>query len=323
MKDFGGIIGFFFILLIFALATQGGDKPFFDSSLTGSSTPASASRTVSISGEESSSESPRVLSEREIEERIRDIKEDIGDLREEEREARLREPKSPYQGQIELSKGNAGEERWSREYVTIRSSSDDPPIDITGWSLESYVTRERTKIPSGDRLIETFGYPVLERIVLLPEEDAYLITGRSPVKASFHENACTGYFVEEEEVYPSLRRQCPDPIDEMEEFSRVAYTNDECYDFVENLSQCEAFPKDELSDMLNERDISLSSTCRSFITKELTYESCVENHRNDPLFDNVGSWYIYLGRTRDLWRAEREIIRLLDGNGRVVDIVEY
>lgn len=323
MKDFGAIIGFFFMLLIFALATQGGDKPFFDSPFTGSSTPGDAS-SVSISGEEGSAESPRVLSEREVEERIADIKEDLGDLKEAERKARLLEPKSPYQGLVELQSGNAREERWSREYVTIRSAHDAPPIDVTGWSLESYVTRERSKIPSGDRTVETFGYPVLARIVLLPGEDAYIITGRSPVKASFHENTCTGYFAEEKEVYPSLRRQCPNPIDEMEEFSRVAYDNDDCYDFVENLPRCEAFDDtDELRDMLDERDISLSSTCKNFIVNELTHDACVENHRNDPLFDNVGSWYIYLGRTRDLWRAEREIIRLLDGNGRVVDVVEY
>lgn len=320
MSNFGTIIGFFAIIILFSMTVgEGGLVGNVDFG-TGEEREMGGEQ-LSASGE--TSESPRVLSPQEIEERIADIEEEVGDLRAEEREARLREPRSPYQDLVTLSSGNAREERWSREYVTIRLSSEAPTIDITGWSLESYVTRERTKIPTGDRVIETYGHPVLERIFILPGESAYLITGRSPVKASFHENTCTGYFAEEKEIYPSLRRQCPDPIEEMEAFSRVAYVNDDCYDFVENLSRCEAFSKDELRDRLDERDVSLSSTCRNFIVNELTYDGCVENHRNDPLFDNVGEWYIYLGRTRDLWRAEREIIRLLDREGRVVDVVEY
>jgi hypothetical protein len=264
------------------------------------------------------------LSSAEVEARIADIKDELGGLKEEERLAKLREPKSPYQGQIELGSANAREERWSREYLTLRSAWNTKyPIDVTGWSVESYVTRERTKIPEGDRIIETFGYPVFERIVLLPGEEAYLITGRSPLKTSFRENECIGYLNEKKDIYPSFNAQCPDPIAEMENFSRVAYDNDDCYDFVKSIPRCKALEKDELSDMLDERDISLSSTCRGFIVSELTYDACVENHKSDPLFDDTGSWYIYLGRTRDLWRAEREIIRLLDKDGRVVDVVEY
>lgn len=321
MSNFAQIIGFFVLIILFSFYTGDGGMP------SGYEENSSRNGFEQVDGQLSSAggvtESPRTLSEQDIEERIADISEDIGDLREEERMARLREPKSPYQGLMTLDIGNAREERWSREYVTLRSSRGAPPIDITGWSLESYVTRERTKIPSGDRVIETYGYPVFERIVLLPGEDAYLISGRSPVKSSFHENRCTGYFAEEKEVYPSLRRDCPGPLDEMEAFGRIAYTNDDCYDFVENLPWCEAVEKEELREMLDARDLSLSSACRSFIVNELTYDSCVDNHKNDPLFDNVGSWYIYLGRTRDLWRAEREIIRLLDRDGRVVDVVEY
>lgn len=321
MSNFAQIIGFLVLILLFSLyAGDGGIPNEYSEESSGSGFEQVDGQLSSAGG---ATESPRTLSEQDIEERIADISENIGDLREEERVARLREPKSPYQGLITLGIGNAREERWSREYVTLRSSRTAPPIDVTGWSLESYVTRERTKIPLGDRTIETYNRPVLERIVLLPGEDAYLISGLSPVKSSFHENRCTGYFVEKKDVYPSLRRDCPGPLDEMEAFGRIAYTNDDCYDFVENLPWCASYDRDELREVLDERDLSLSSACRSFITTELSYDSCVDNHKYDPLFDNVGSWYIYLGRTRDLWRAEREIIRLLDRDGRVVDVIEY
>lgn len=321
MKDLFPIVGFFLIIALFSHYTGG--EGIFNGQNTASSTRESwtgntSDYTERLSSGDNSIESPRQLSSIEIEYRLKEIQDQIGSLKEEVRRAKLLEPRSPYQGFVELERGNVWEERWSHEYVTLRASeAASGAIDITGWSLESYVTRERSKIPTGDRVIESYGYPVFERILLLPGEYAYVISGRSPIKTSFHENICTGYFAEEKEFMPYLNQNCPSPISEMKSFSGVAYTNDACYDFVENLPYCRTVDEETLD------EVRISNTCERFVEKELTYDACVENHKNDPLFDNTGNWYIYLGRTRDLWRSEREIIRLLDHEGRVVDVIEY
>ncbi len=261
--------------------------------------------------------SPR-LSDYEIEQNLSMLFRKLDSLNEELRKAKLREPASPYVGQVKLSIDNAGETAPEREYLSLHAMySNTTDIRISDWYLESYVTRESVTIPSGDRVLERWRRPINEEIYLAPSEEAYLITGESPINASFHENKCTGYLASEEEFYPYLGRSCPYPLDEMKRFANIALDNDECYDFVERISSCEV-PNNDAID-----DAELGGACRRFIENNLNYDDCVANHKNDPLFDNVGSWRIYFERDDDLWRYEREIIRLMDENDMVIDVIEY
>lgn len=263
------------------------------------------------------SPSPR-LSDAEIEQNLSTLFRKLDSLNEELRAAKLREPASPYVGKVKLSIDNARENNPEREYLVLRATySNTSDIRISDWYIQSYVTEESVAIPNGDRVIERWRRPVKEAIFLTPGEEAYLISGESPVDASFHENKCTGYLASEKDFYPYLGRSCPYPLDEMKRFANIALDNDECYNFVERISSCET-PDDDAVD-----DADLGGACRRFIENNLNYDDCVANHKNDPLFDNVGSWRIYFERDDDLWRYEREIIRLIDENDKVIDVVEY
>ena len=327
MSDLGPIIGFFILLIFLVVVTQGGEKPLFNADMFSTSTPSATP--VEPREEHLSSVDPALgvetrLTNGEIEDRLVDLYDDLGRAREAARDVRLMSPASPFQGKVELGMGGARETRWGQEYLTLRADSYlTSGVDVTGWYLESYVTGERATIPQGDRVLESVDRPVLEHIVLLPGEDAYVITGRPPVDVSFHENECTGYLRNEEDFSPYLSSSCPYPSNELLRYTPVSITDDKCYDFVETIGSCAIIDKDDLADMLDARELKLTSACRHFITDELTYERCVARHQNEPRFDDVGTWYIYLSRTRNLWREEREIVRLFDTNGKVVDVIEY
>jgi len=106
-------------------------------------------------------------------------------------------------------------------------------------------------------------------------------------------------------------------MDDMEEFANIKLDDDRCYDFVESLRACEYVDLDDID------EADLGGRCRTFLDESLNYDGCVANHKNDRSFGDVGDWRIYFDRRTELWRHEREIIRLMDGEDRVIDVVEY
>ncbi len=179
------------------------------------------------------------------------------------------------------------------------------------------MTDERAELPHGDRVIERWRYPVEGDIFLEPGEDAYILTTESPLNASFRENMCTGYIAQHKTIYPSLSYSCPRPMDEMKRFADIPLDDDSCYDFIERLSSCTT-PTDEAID-----DADLSRACTRLIDMSFDHDNCVARHKKDPYFDDPGTWHIYLEEDDNLWRKEREIIRLMDENDLVIDVVEY
>jgi hypothetical protein len=239
-------------------------------------------------------------------------------VREEVREAILRDPISPYSGKVDLSIGSVRGTDPDREYLTLRANSKNTEaIAISHWYLESYVTEERAVFPNGDRLMTSWRSPASEDIFLFPGERAYLMTGESPINASFRENICTGYLSEEKTFYPSLSKRCPRPLTEMERFGNIELDNDKCYALVEHIGSCK-IPTDEQID-----DANIGGACLRFIENTFNYNDCVSLHRYDPYFDRDGYWRIYLEEPNELWRPEREIIRLMDEENRVIDVIEY
>lgn len=257
-------------------------------------------------------------SNRSIESELSSAYRQVDELREDIREAKIWGVRSPYEDKVTLSRGSVTTDDVDQEYVRIRAhSGNDEAINISGWLLESYVTEEGGTIPFGTRLAYQGRVNDTKTILLEPDETAIITTGESPIGTSFHENMCTGYFNQFQDFSPGLSQSCPNPIDEMERFASIDLDNDNCYEYVERLPSCRLVLDEAVT-----ADPALSNGCRNFIVNDLTYAGCVANHQYDPFFYR-GMWHIYLNREDELWRREREIIKLVDRGGRTVDVIEY
>jgi hypothetical protein len=328
MSDSGFFLGFFLIILFLALtvgddgqgifSTKSSSTPSYEQGTGGSEPTYTTPKRNTSSADEPTYSPADTLTPEEVEDRVANIYRDLDELKEEVREVRLRTPASPYSEYIYFSRGNTGEKNPDREYLTLSVKSNAPgDVNISDWYLESYVTDKMSGIPHGDRVIERWRSPVPSDIILSPGEYAYLITGEAPLNTSFKENVCTGYLNDEADFYPQLGERCPYPLDELERYGKIELDNDKCYEFVERMSSCTT-PNDE--DYSKSR---VGGACSTFIEQTFNYNDCVAIHKDDPYFNRDGYWYVYLGRSRELWRSEREIIRLFDANDRVVAFIEY
>jgi len=227
-----------------------------------------------------------------------------------------KEEASPYQGQITLSVSGAKQSDEKREYITLKTSRNlDKPLTISGWRIESSATGAGTTIGQAAHLPFFGGVSTELPISIGKNTTVFLITGRSPNGVSFRVNQCTGYFAQFQEITPRLKSSCPKPVDELFENSSVDFVpSDACIDFVENIRQC-TFTQTEVPG-------NIGSGCRSFILETLTYNGCIESHKNDVGFYE-DEWYVYLNHDQELWKNSRERIRLLDENGKVVDAITY
>lgn len=235
--------------------------------------------------------------------------------RELERLAARGEP-SPFRGRVLLTRSSAGARKTDPqdEFVRIRVSGTQP-VAITGWQLESSVSGARATIKEAADPPAINNVSVERPITLAPGEEAIITTGRSPIGVSFRENICTGYFEQFQDFSPRLDRSCPAPEKEL------AFADDPlrdfdnaCLAFIERMPRCTFH--------LGELPPESSSACRAFIANDLTYRGCVEHHENDPDFHSK-TWRIFLGQSKELWKSEREVIKLLDREGKVVDVLTY
>lgn len=311
MGSIGPVLAMFAVIILIALGggfAEEGER---------TATQERAGQTAATQRNTQSAPEP-ALSSREVEHRLAQLYRELDALEEEARVARLFAPPSPYRDMVRLGRGNAQADDEAREYVTIDASSGNQrALAVTDWYLESYVTETRAGLPHGIRIPDGRFDRSREDIFLRPGERAVVATDASPLGFSFRENRCTGYFARQVETYPSLSRRCPQPEDELAGFTTIALDNDDCYEFVEGIARCATVTEEAI------KQARVSRQCELFVRDMLTYEGCVLNHRHDPLFDNVGSWRIYLNRNDELWRQEREIIRLIDQNDRIIDVVEY
>ncbi len=224
---------------------------------------------------------------------------------------------SPYRGLVSLSHyvSGAGSDPAQEEITLSVNSSASTPVDLSGWTLESQVTGNASVIPQGAETPTSGIVNAVADIVLEPGESADIISGRSPIGGSFRENKCIGYFGQFQKFSPMLPLNCPSASSELSsQYGDSYYIRDtSCIDYVSNLSRCEA---------VLSPPTTLSGACQSFLVKALNYNGCVQAHQNDS--DFLGStWRIYLGRTTPLFRSTREVVELLDKQGRTVDAFSY
>lgn len=224
---------------------------------------------------------------------------------------------SPYRGTVRMNHfvSGAGSADPGREYIEISiAQGAGIPVDLSGWRLVSDASGKTSSIPKGTEIPVGGTINEDENIVLSPGMRALIISGKSPIGASFRENKCIGYFSSFQSFYPSLPQNCPAPSDELASFYGANYVRDAaCIDFVNKISRCQVV----LSPPAN-----ASGACQNFLITYLHYNGCVDAHKNDANF--LGdSWHIYLGRTTAMWRTTHELVKLLDANGKTVDAFSY
>ncbi len=226
-------------------------------------------------------------------------------------------PSSPYRGVVLMSHyvSGAGSSDPENEYTELSVAQDaGTPVDISGWTISSDATGNATVIPKGTEIPTSGIVNPAQNIVLVPGERAVLISGQSPIGASFRENKCIGYFSTFQQFSPSLPQNCPSPSDELTNFYGAGYIRDaSCIDYVNKLSRCQV----ALSP-----PVTISGACQSFIIKYFNYNGCVDAHRSDADFFG-DAWRVYLGRTSSMWRTQHEVVRLTDSTGKTVDAFSY
>lgn len=176
------------------------------------------------------------------------------------------------------------------------------------------ITNESVTIGEATKVSTSGNVNIEQPVVVSARDKVYLLTGHSPIGNSFQINKCSGYFEQFQDFTPSISTQCPTPEDEFTYAeSDPIHFGDACLTYIEDLPSCymplEALP------------IGFPNSCVIFITEEINYSSCIKNHRNDSDFFEP-EWRVYLKQDREIWN-KRDIIRLLDNNGKTVDVFSY
>lgn len=225
--------------------------------------------------------------------------------------------RSAYRGIVSLSSSTSGAKKTNikEEYVRISvSSRATAAVNVSGWKLVSGVTDLSATIPFGTELPLSGIITERDAIFLKPGDDAYILSGRSPIGASFRVNSCMGYFEQYQTFSPNLPGSCPLPKDELEDFSGIDLNRDEsCLAFVKTIPRCS---------IATSIPPTVSYSCKGFVETNLHYNGCVKNHQSDKNFADE-EWRIYLGRTSELWKKQKEVVRLYDNVGKLVDQISY
>lgn len=224
---------------------------------------------------------------------------------------------SKFRGAVTLSHRvtSPGNTNPQKEYLQLSVSNNaEGPISISGWSVVSEVTGKGGTLPRGTEVPRSGVINAVEPILLHPGDKAIIASGRSPIGASFRENVCIGYFAQFQSFTPTLPNSCPTPESELEKYYGPNLVRDpSCIDYVDRLSRCT---------LALSPPPTLSSSCQSFLTTHLNYNGCLTAHERDTNFKRT-SWRIYLGRDAAIWRKDREVVKLLDADGKTVDMFSY
>lgn len=224
---------------------------------------------------------------------------------------------SPYRNAVTMSHyvSGAGSSDPRGEYIELSvSQSAGVPVNISGWTLRSEATGNAMSIPKGTEVPASGVVNAAQDIVLSPGDRAIIISGQSPIGASFRENKCIGYFTTFQKFSPSLPQNCPTPTDELSTSFGGNYIRDAaCVDYVKSLNRCQ---------VVLTPPPTVSGSCQTFVVKYLNYNGCVDAHRSDVDFKG-STWHLYLGRSNAMWRTKNEVVKLVDVNGKTVDAFNY
>lgn len=246
------------------------------------------------------------------------LESEVDNLQEQLDETKTFGTPSPMREQVVFSKFSNGvrETNPTSEYIVIGASiTNNAPINVTGWSIQSALTGARAFIGTGVPTFKMGALGSISDIYIEPGKDAVITTGVSPVGVSIRENICSGYLEQFQTFTPTLTSSCPSPSEELPgTLQNLQKYGVSCVDFVETLNRCEYY--------LGSIPTNLSDECGGFIKNALTYNGCVERHQWRPSF-SLGDWRVFLGRPTEMWQNNRDVLRLLDKEGRTVDVWSY
>ena len=216
---------------------------------------------------------------------------------------------------IRLSRGNAKKDDADEEYIEISysgygfSNDSKPDLLLHGWSLEN---KRGEKFVFGGIAELPYAGQINRESAFIAKAGARIIvvTGESPISASFRTNMCTGYFNQFNEFSPTLRQYCPRPKDEPGKEN----LNDACLDYIDGLAQCKI--------PLSNPEFRIEGRCTDWIIKNVSYAGCVANHRADEDFYK-NEYRVYLGRPQEIWLNSRDSITLRDSKGTIIQTLEY
>lgn len=209
---------------------------------------------------------------------------------------------------VDIYKGKASYSSAEEEYLEIRAkSSNTEAVNITGWKIEG--KNDYIIMPTAVPLFRSNVINTEQNILLKPGQKAIIITGRSPLGVNFLINKCLGYLTQSQSFYPSISKECPS----MKSEDWPSSLSDKCLDYIDSIPRCKA----NLS-----YPLGLTTSCVEVIKQKLGYNKCVDLHKNDADFYK-SEWRIYLNRNDDLWKKDREEIKLIDGTGVLIDKISY
>lgn len=229
---------------------------------------------------------------------------------------------SPYRGSVlfDSMRSRATETDPEYEYIYIdAATSNGSAVDLSGWSVESLVSRTRVYFPPAVLLLKMAAQNVTSPVYLAPGEYAILHTGRSPVGSSFHTNRCIGYLEQFNDFTPHLPYSCPHPSEILPAtVENIRAYGSECVDFFASTAQ-------QCTTYVTAMPAELLPVCRELVAHKLNYNTCLSDVYSGEGYDvfNNGGWYLYLNNTAELWNNEYEILRLLDAQGRTVAVLRY
>jgi hypothetical protein len=234
--------------------------------------------------------------------------------------AKAESKRSPYSNKIRMSNVvGLNNTNPDMEYISLSTSLDkNETVKITGWYLKSEVTGYGVVI--GGASLLPFPFNKKEDDIILQRNDrVYLTKGFSPVGISFRTNKCTGYFEENRTFIPSLAIQCPLPKNEnLPNFSNNYDSNEACLDVIDRIPKCSTRDSAFLRDLPD----TVPSSCKTYITAKVNYNTCVSNHFSDTDFPG-NEYRVYFNKFGPLWRERSDKITLYDSNNLVVDSVSY
>ncbi len=199
------------------------------------------------------------------------------------------------------------------EYLRIVATPQaDKSVSLEGMILRGSALGTKTPIPLAPNL-PLLGTPNLKTAVSLPPTGRAIITsGRSPIGTSFRVNICSGYLDQFQSYTPTLRQECPEPLDELKAVGPANETS--CQAFVKTLPRCRAFN--------GTFPATVSASCKAFVTNNLNHNSCVQRNEKAEVFYK-NEWRLFLDKTTELWKNRQEIIKLFDAKGNTVDAITY
>ncbi len=226
---------------------------------------------------------------------------------------------SPFYGRLTIGSLNRG--TLGNEYVIIQASSKNVgDTDITGVTIRSGIGLTGETIGKGWTAYFPGTVGEGDPILLRPGNRVYVLSGRPPggmtlpSKGGFQLNLCTGFFEQGQNFYPGLPLQCPRP-ENGPLLSSGDILSEDCYTYLKRIPRCtvpSSVPKNLASD----------GNCRAYALTKINYGQCVVDYRKDPRFLR-GEWRVYLGRGTRLWRDGKEIIEILDKDGKLIARKQY